>query len=45
MKKNLVLFMLVGHNTIEAQKSKSKALAHWRFEQVRPLDGTFSAVL
>lgn len=37
--------MLVAHNTIAAQKSKSKALVHWRFEQVQPLDETFSDVL
>lgn len=39
----LVLFLIIGYNTIEAQESKNKVLAHWRFEQVQHLDGTLSA--
>ncbi len=39
----LVVLLLLGFNTIEAQESKSKVLAQWRFEQVQHLDGTLSA--
>jgi hypothetical protein len=38
-----ILLLIVGHTTTEAQESKNKVLAHWRFEQVQHLDGTLSA--
>jgi arabinoxylan arabinofuranohydrolase len=41
--KTLLVVLLIGCNTIEAQESKDKTLAEWRFEQVQHLDGTLSA--
>lgn len=40
-----VLLLIVGYTTLEAQESKNKVLAHWRFEQVQHLDGTLSAAI
>lgn len=40
-----MLLLIVGYTTLEAQESKNKVLAHWRFEQVQHLDGTLSAAI
>lgn len=37
-----IILLIVGYTRTEAQESKNKVLAHWRFEQVQHLDGTLS---
>ena len=39
----LIIFLLIGFNKTEAQESKNKILAEWRFEQVQHFDRTLSA--
>lgn len=41
--KTLLVLLLIGGNTVEAQETKNKLVAEWRFEQVQHLDGTLSS--